>query len=214
MNGLVIASIVGRDGVVMGRWQPDARSRLEQAALRLFQERGFDAVTVVEIAARAGLTGRTFFRYFTDKREILFSGQQALSDVYVQTIAKEPESAAPVDMVAAALRAVAEGFFAEDRREFVRQRQAIVDSDTGLRERDLLKGAFLTGAIAGALRERGVRDVEAALTAEMGTATFSVAYARWIARDSGTLREMIDETLAELRAAFANPPVCVETEHP
>ena len=192
----------------MSRWQPDSRSRLEQAALQLFRERGFEQVTVAEIAVRAGLTDRTFFRHFTDKREILFSGQQALSDVYVRTIAEQPESAAPVAVVATALHAVAETFFDEDRREFVRHRQEVVDSNTGLRERDLLKRAFLSEAIAGALRGRGVSDFEAALTAEMGTATFKIAYARWIAGPPhDTLAELIDETLADLHAAFANPPV-------
>lgn len=214
MDVPVIAAIAGGEGVVMVRWQPDARSRLEQAAMRLFRERGFDEVTVVEIAAQAGLTDRTFFRHFADKREILFSGQQALGDVFVQTIANEPASAAPVDVVAAALRAVAEAFFAEGRREIARQRQAIVDSDTGLRERDLLKRAFLADAIAGALRERGVGDLEAALAAEMGTATFKIAFARWIAGAPETLWELIDETLAALSAAVANPPGRVATERP
>src|SRR5215471_5784528 len=55
----------------MGRWEPNARGRLEQAALELFLERGFEQATVTEIARRAGLTQRTFFRYFADKREVL-----------------------------------------------------------------------------------------------------------------------------------------------
>ena len=57
----------------MGRWEPDARDRLERAALELFVEHGFDPVTVPEITARAGLTTRTFFRHFADKREVLFA---------------------------------------------------------------------------------------------------------------------------------------------
>ena len=58
----------------MSRWEPDARGRLEKAALALYGERGFENTTVAEIADRAGLTERTFFRYFTDKREVLFAG--------------------------------------------------------------------------------------------------------------------------------------------
>jgi hypothetical protein len=58
----------------MTRWEPNARGRLEQAALALYGERGFENTTVAEIAARAGLTERTFFRHFADKREVLFAG--------------------------------------------------------------------------------------------------------------------------------------------
>src|SRR5215470_11133555 len=89
----------------MSRWQPNARGRLEQAALELYRERGFDQTTVTEIAERAGLTERTFFRYFADKREVLFWGQDRLSELYVRTIAAAPESAAPIDAVVLALEA-------------------------------------------------------------------------------------------------------------
>ena len=62
----------------MARWEPDARGRLEKAALDVFRERGYAHTTVGDIAERAGLTERTFFRYFTDKREVLFSGSKEL----------------------------------------------------------------------------------------------------------------------------------------
>jgi AcrR family transcriptional regulator len=84
----------------MSRWEPNARGRLEQAALELYRERGFDQTTVAEIAERAGLTERTFFRYFTDKREVLFWGQGALQEIYVSTIASAPQSATPIEAVA------------------------------------------------------------------------------------------------------------------
>src|SRR5215472_8796232 len=123
----------------MSRWQPNARGRLEQAALELYCERGFDQTTVTEIAERAGLTERTFFRYFADKREVLFWGQDRLRELYVRTIEAAPKSASPIDMVAAALEAAVPVF--NERRELARQRQAVVAANPGLQERELIKAA-------------------------------------------------------------------------
>src|ERR1035441_9970668 len=105
----------------MGRWEPDARGRLERAALELYIERGFDQTTVAEIAARAGLTERTFFRHFADKREVLFAGAGELQDFLVSTLASTPDSAAPIDAVAAALEAA--GALLQERRDYAGQRQ-------------------------------------------------------------------------------------------
>src|ERR1017187_6732066 len=91
----------------MGRWEPDARGRLAQAAMELYVERGFEHTTVAEIARRAGLTERTFFRHFADKREVLFWGAGSLREFLVNGVADAPESAAPIDVVAAALEAAA-----------------------------------------------------------------------------------------------------------
>ena len=115
----------------MGRWEPNARGRLEQAALELYRGRGFDQTTVAEIAARAGLTERTFFRYFADKREVLFWGQSALLDLFVRAVAEAPESAAPIDAVGAALDAVCDLF--EGRREQARHRQAVIAAHCNIR---------------------------------------------------------------------------------
>src|SRR5207237_3904467 len=108
----------------MGRWEPDARGRLEQAALALYLERGFENTTVAEIAERAGLTERTFFRHFADKREVLFDGGGALQELVVGTVAAAPGSLAPIDAVAEGLEAAA-GLL-QDRREFARQRQSVI----------------------------------------------------------------------------------------
>src|SRR5947208_7907060 len=121
----------------MVRWEPDSRGRLEQAALALYDERGFDHTTVAEIAARAGVTERTFFRYFADKREVLFSGSATLQDVLVSAAVNAPESAAPIDAVAAALEAVAGPL--QERREHARKRQAVIAANDELRERELVK---------------------------------------------------------------------------
>jgi len=108
----------------MGRWQPDASLRLQQAALALYGERGYEATTVAEIAERAGLTKRTFFRYFADKREVLFGGSQGLADLLVGATALAPSSATPMEAVAAALAAAGPMF--SERHEFARQRHAII----------------------------------------------------------------------------------------
>ena len=186
----------------MGRWEPNARGRLEQAALELFTERGFEQATVTEIARRAGLTQRTFFRHFADKREVLFWGQGTLQELLVSTIAGAPESAAPIDAVAAALAAA--GAMMQQRRELARQRQAIINANPELRERELIKLAALGSAIAGALRQRGVAGPAASLTAEAGIAVFKIAFERWVSEPGQPdLPQLIRDSLGELKAVTA-----------
>ena len=186
----------------MGRWEPNARGRLEQAAMELFIERGFEQATVTEIARRAGLTQRTFFRHFADKREVLFWGQGALQELLVSTVGSAPASAAPIDAVAAALEAA--GASLQERHEHARQRQAIINANPELRERELIKLATLASAIAAALRQRGVSDPAASLTAEAGIAVFKVAFERWVS-DPGQpdLPKIIRQSLDDLRAVTA-----------
>src|SRR3954470_13105620 len=167
----------------MSRWQPNARGRLEQAALELYTERGFDQTTVAEIAERAGLTERTFFRHFADKREVLFWGQDALMELVTKHIADAPDSASPIDAVGGALRAVGEMF--GGRREHSRRRQAVIAANPGLQERELIKLASLAGLIAESLGRRGVSEPAAKLTAETGVAVFKVAFERWLSAAKG-----------------------------
>lgn len=186
----------------MGRWEPNARGRLEQAALELFIERGFDQATVTDIAARAGLTQRTFFRHYADKREVLFWGQDQLRELLVSTVTSAPDSAAPIDAVAGAL--VAAGGMLQERREHARQRQIIIDANPELRERELIKLAMLAAAMAGALRRRGVADPAASLTAEAGIAVFKIAFGRWLSGPGQPgLPDLIRESLDELKAVTA-----------
>jgi AcrR family transcriptional regulator len=186
----------------MGRWEPDAVGRLQQAALALYGERGFENTTVAEIAEHAGLTKRTFFRYFADKREVLFLGSEALEELFVTEVAEAPESAAPLDAVAAALDAAAAMF--EQRREFAARRQQIIAANPELQERELIKLASLAGAVAKALRVRGVDDPAAILTAEAGITVFRVAFERWIDEaNRQPLQRLIRESLDELRAVTA-----------
>ncbi len=186
----------------MVRWQPDSRGRLEQAALALYGERGFENTTVAEIAARAGLTERTFFRYFTDKREVLFGGGSALQELLVQAVADAPPGAAPIDVVARALDA-ATGFLGQ-RREFACQRQAVIAANAELRERELIKLASLAAAMAEALRARGVKAPTASLTAEAGIAVFKIAFERWVTETKPrALSDLIRESFADLKVVTA-----------
>ncbi|HVV11344.1 helix-turn-helix domain-containing protein [Amycolatopsis sp.] len=187
----------------MSRWEPNTRERLERAALELFAERGYDDTAVAEIAERAGLTKRTFFRHFTDKREVLFSGQDILSRLFADSIAGAPESATPLQAITAALEASGVAFPPE-RFELARQRRDVVAANASLRERELFKRAALTEVMAQALRARGVPDPSASVAAELGALAFGMSYLRW-ADSSGDEKfaDIARETLEELRAAAA-----------
>ncbi|MET7986893.1 MULTISPECIES: TetR family transcriptional regulator [unclassified Streptomyces] len=187
----------------MGRWQPDARGRLARAALELYVERGFDRTSVAEIAERAGLTERTFFRHYADKREVLFAGSSELRDVLANAVAEAPESATPLDAVAVALEAAATVL--EARQEHARQRQSVIDANTELQERELIKLVSLSTALSDALRLRGVDEASASLAAEVGIAVFKFAFRRWVDRtEEKGLAQFIRESLAALRAVAAD----------
>ena len=167
----------------MGRWEPNARGRLERAALALFVEHGYDATTVAQIADRAGLTKSTFFRHFADKREVLFGGQDMLTELFSDAVRTAPPSATTVGCLAAALESAAAAF-TPDRHDLAPQRRAVIAANSELQERELLKRARLASAMAEALRVRGADDTTARLAAEMGVLAFSTAYARWAAPDN------------------------------
>jgi AcrR family transcriptional regulator len=190
----------------MSRWEPNARGRLEQAAAELFADRGYDQTTVADIAERAGLTERTFFRHFSDKREVLFSGQEQFQDTFVRAVAAAPATTTPVEAVAAGLYAA--GDLLQGRAELAPQRQTIIDAHPDLQERELIKMARLGTAAAAALRERGVAEPAATLTADTGVAVLRIAFTRWLAEGvTRPLPEVMQETLGELVALYAPAPV-------
>jgi AcrR family transcriptional regulator len=198
MSVAVITATIGR----MPRWEPDSRGRLEQAALDLYGERGFENTTVAEIAARAGVTERTFFRHFADKREVLFGGAGALRELLANGVAAAPDSATPIDAVAAGLEAA--GAMFQERRDFARRRQAVIAANAELQERELIKLASLASVLADALRRRGVKGPAATLTAEAGIAVFKVAFERWVTeKGKRDLPQLIRESLDELKAVTA-----------
>jgi AcrR family transcriptional regulator len=187
----------------MGRWEPNARGRLAKAAMTLYAEHGFDQTTVAEIAARAGLTERTFFRHFADKREVLFYGMELLRDRLVRAVADSPASATAMDAVSAAFEAA--GAVLQENPERVRLRDEIVGANAELRERELIKLAALASAVAGALRDRGISEPTASLAAETGVAVFKAAFARWISEPGqADLPETIRESMEALRGMLTD----------
>jgi AcrR family transcriptional regulator len=186
----------------MGRWVPDAQGRLIQAAMDLYSEHGYEQTTVSEIAGRAGLAERTFYRYFTDKREVLFFGSERLESWIAEGIERAPVDRAPMDTIGASLEGVA-AFFT-DGRSHPQRRQAVIDANPELRERERNKLAALAIAIAAALQRRGAKELTAQLAAEMGVAVFKSAFERWIHEpEERDLVDYIRESLAELKAITA-----------
>jgi AcrR family transcriptional regulator len=184
---------------IMGRWEPNAEQRFLVAAIELFKEVGFEGTTVAAIAQRAGLTARTFFRYFTDKREVLFKGSEQLQQTMVEALAQAPADASAIDAVAAALATAGE-FFTAERRPYARVRHAVIAANPELHERELIKLATLSGALANALRLRGVQEPDASLAAEAGIAVFRVAFGQWIAdAEDRAYGEIVSEALVRLR---------------
>jgi AcrR family transcriptional regulator len=188
----------------VSRWQPDARKRLEGAAIELFAAQGFAATTVPQITARAGLTTRTFFRHFADKREVLFGGEE-IPEFAARIMADAPASLDPITLIVGGLQTVAETRFAGRRDEF-RQRRAIIASDEGLRERELSKRAALAEVIRDGFVGRGIDARTAALLADSSVTVLNVAIDEWLDQDNEdrTLFEIILEALQSLQAALAS----------
>ncbi len=161
----------------MGRWQPDAPARLQEAAFELYTERGYDQTTVAQIAQRAGLTERTFFRHFADKREVLFQGGDRFRATVVGPVDCAPPSATTLQAVTAGIEAAGSVFPAP---ELVRRRHALLLANPELQERELIKLASLATSLADALRRRGVPDTAAELAAQTGVTVLRIALTRWI----------------------------------
>ena len=190
----------------MPRWEPGARERLVVAAVELFTEQGYDATTVAKIAARAGTTKSTFFRYFGDKRELLVAGQETLGRLLAQGIAEAPDAASPLQAVAAGLER-ASSAMGPVNRELAPRLRAAVAASTELQERDALKSVGLAAAMTAALVDRGVPDPIAQLAGELGVLAFKRGFARWSESDQPTADALAARTrsaLDELREATAS----------
>ncbi|MEV8439716.1 TetR family transcriptional regulator [Actinosynnema sp. NPDC051121] len=183
----------------MSRWEPDARGRMIRAAMDLFAEQGFEQTTAGDIAERAGVTERTFFRHFADKREVLFDGSKTMAALVADTIRAAPPELSPADTALAGITSVAP--LLEDGHDHSARRSRIIEANPALRERELLKLASLVEVIAEALRARGVAPLTADLAAHTAMAAFQVAFAAWVAADEPpALAACIGETAAALRA--------------
>ena len=184
----------------MARWEPDTRARLGQAALDLFATRGFEQTTAADIAERVGLTERTFFRHFADKREVLFAGQETFLDAFVVGAEAAPAGAAPLEVVASALRSGTESFD-DHRRAFARERQAVIDAEPALQERERHKAAELARVLRDALAAHGIAEPAATLAAESGATVFGIAFRQWLQPDEDrSLTDLASAVLSELRA--------------
>ncbi|MGH3732515.1 MAG: TetR/AcrR family transcriptional regulator [Acidimicrobiales bacterium] len=182
----------------MTRWEPGSRGRLEAAALDLFLEQGFENTTVAEIAERAGLTERTFFRHFSDKREVLFPGEETFQDTITIGAASAPVGLGPLDAAFVGLQSVS-GML-QDRRPYAQKRQKVISANAELRERELIKLQSLSAGLAETMRARGVSDPSAGLIAEVAVAVFKSSFAQWVSpNNTRVLAQVLRESLDELR---------------
>jgi AcrR family transcriptional regulator len=181
----------------MGRWEPNAQERLQQAAITLFQERGYADVTVAEIADRAGLTKRTFFNHFADKREILFAEAQAFEAAIVQHLAQVGDELEPIDAAVAAL--TRGGLELAQYGDSARDRRDLIASSLDLQERNLIKMTSLTTAIAEALGRRHVPHRTAAFAARLAVAVFAAAYDDWTEDVTADFPALMQQALSDLR---------------
>ncbi|MET7701054.1 helix-turn-helix domain-containing protein [Streptomyces sp. NPDC005485] len=187
----------------MGRWEPGAKDRLREAALALYLEHGFEQTMAADIAERAGVTVRTFFRHFADKREVLFDESSELLEKSLATLDAALPTVSTLDAVAAALDTAA-GMIGSDR-ELAQKRHTVIMADANLRERELIKQAYMSAALADGLRRRGIGDAEASLASETGLAVFRVAFQRWVdATEDLDLRDAMRQSFAQLRSLTAS----------
>jgi len=183
----------------MPRWEPNALERLQHAAVTLFLERGYAAVTVAEIADRAGLTKRTFFNHFPDKREVLFAGAHDFEAGIVKHLTEAPADLAPIDAAIAAL--THSSLELAQYSDYARIRRDLIASSPELQERDLIKMTSLASAIAEALRQRHVPARTATLTAQAAVTVFTIAYADWVDDSTADFGTLMQHSLTEFRQA-------------
>lgn len=184
----------------MPRNPEDARIRLRHAALELFAEHGFDQTTAAQIAARAGVTERTFFRHFPDKREVLFDGQAVLGTALTEAIGAAAAKLTPMEVMRQAFAAVTP--MLEANRPFSEPRHRIIATTPALQEREIAKGTALVGIVGAALRQRGVEPRQASLAAQIGMAVFGHALTGWFAAPGSSLQDHLDRGFAELQGLW------------
>ena len=185
----------------MASVEDDVRARLQQAALELFRERGYDRTTAAEIAARAGVTERTFFRKYADKREVLFDGEAVLRSALTDAMAAVPGDLDPLATLLCAFRSTLP--LLEANRPVSKPRHEVISATPALHERELAKTAALVGALAGALHARGVTQLRAQLAARIGMDVFAHATVAWLDDPQLSLDERLTATWSELTTLVA-----------
>ena len=188
----------------MPRDGQQVRRRLQLAALDLYGEHGYDRTTAADIAAHAGVTERTFFRHFPDKREVLFEGEAAFVAALTSAISNAPSALGPWETLLRAFRAV-EPLFIENRA-LSEPRRRIIAKSPALQERQSGKVKALVAALALALCERGVPAHQADLAAQMGMAALNHAFATWIDEGSGDLGDQILRAFREVHGLSSPLP--------
>jgi AcrR family transcriptional regulator len=183
----------------MPRNGDEARLRLQEAALELYLERGYDKTTTGDIAARAGVTERTFFRHFADKREVFFDGEAQLRDLLTGAVAAEAAGTRPLPTLRAAFHQAVP--LIERNLPVTERRMPVIVATPALQERALAKSAALVAALTGALRARGVAEPLAGLCAQVGMDTCSIAIRRWGADRTDDLHTHLDRAFTDLRLA-------------
>ncbi|MFB4301219.1 helix-turn-helix domain-containing protein [Actinomadura sp. NTSP31] len=180
----------------MARWEGNTRERLERAALDLFGEQGYDRTTVAQIARRANLTERSFYRWFSDKREVLFGGDD-LEKRFLAALDAVPAGTGALPALLAAFATAPEVF---RPRDFLEKRAAVIAANPPLRERELIKLASLSAALTAALEERGCDRPTARLATDAGLAVLRLATERWMADDRADFPQMLSAAAAKLLA--------------
>jgi AcrR family transcriptional regulator len=186
--------------IPMSRWEPNTVERLQDAAMTLFYERGYSDVTVADIAEHAGLTKRTFFNHFSDKREVLFAGSSALEEQVEAFIVTSGPQQPAIDVAISALAAA--GQTLSRYSEGARLRRDVIDSSPELQERSLIKLASLARVITAALVARDPHLTGASLVAESAVTVFGAAYSAWADSPTSHFPDLMDKVLAELRTAI------------
>jgi AcrR family transcriptional regulator len=184
------------------RWEQGSEERLTAAALELFREQGFENTSVVEIARRARVTNRTFFRYFSDKREVLFADADDVRAALVEGVRRAPGVAEPLGLV---VRVLAQHHWEGlAPRRALRERAAVIAANPELLERDLVKQHAMALEFADVLERRGVDPDLARVAARVGIQVFLTAYERWLDPEEGAedLAAISEELLSTLRAAL------------
>ena len=186
----------------MANTESDLRARLREGALALYRERGYDQTTAAEVAARAGVTERTFFRHFSDKREVLFDGEATLGDLLKAAVAGAPAGLGPMDTLLRAFRSVVP--LLEANRHFSKPRHEVIATTPALLERELAKTAALADALSAALRARGTADAPAILAARTGMVAFVHAVVRWFDDPAPGLGDHLDRAFGELKRLLSD----------
>ena len=194
----------------MPRDGKEVRRRLQLAALELYRDRGYEQTTAADIAARAGVTERTFFRHFADKREVLFDGDAAFIGALTSAVRQAPPALGPWDTLFLAFRSV-EPMFVENR-PFTGPRQQVIAASPALQERAMAKTRSVIAALASALCERKVPPHQASLAAQMGMATLSHAVATWFDDDSSDLLDHIVLAFHDVRNLASNSELTNERQ--